>query len=385
MTWSPYSRFHGSSPAFGGLNLAHGRRTDDDPSLAKNFVLSRKTCWPHARKPTLVSYHPSSILHEDFRQTVRPHRSFCDNPVHGQALDNAASRNIDFAARQGPQTSRWWPIMFGGCSNGKARRRVRGDLRTAAMGPSAAVYVNRFGGDVRTFGKLLPDTSRKIASTLLELPPRRWRRAALSRDATHPGGSARAGGNKKLPVDIIATRIFPFLVEDEDRDDETVEGAIRASNRLLRTEYEMFRNINLDAVRNWQGTERIFAKFIMDFASSYDQNIAIHAVYIIHTLWWRLNEDGEDANDMLREVSGGTRPVRRRRCDSPKPRSCSAPARSSWRRLSTTRPSTQTSTPYFGALDRSCASPTWEITSRAASAGVSLLRRPTTCWRSTII
>ena len=197
--------------------------------------------------------------------------------------------------------------MFGGFDPWRQdawafRRRVRGDLRTAEMGPSAAVYVNRFGGDVRTFGKLLPDTSRKIASTLL-----RCHRLAPSGAARRATRAARRvpAGIKKLPVDIIATRIFPYLVEDEDRDDETVEGAIRASNRLLRTETEMFRNINLDAVQNWSEGNRsgIWAKFIMDFASSYDQNIAIHAVYIIHTLWWRLNEDGEDANDMLREVS----------------------------------------------------------------------------------
>jgi len=181
-------------------------------------------------------------------------------------------------------------------------RRDEDDIRAAEMGPSAAVYVNRFGGDVRTFGKLLPDTSRKIASTLL-----RCHRLAPSGAARRVTRAARRvpTGIKKLPVDIIATRIFPYLVEDEDRDDESVEGAIRTVSRLLRIETEIFRNINLDAVRNWSEGNRsgIWAKFITDFASSYDQTIALHAVYIIHTLWWRLNEDEEDANDMLREVS----------------------------------------------------------------------------------
>ena len=181
-------------------------------------------------------------------------------------------------------------------------RRDEDDIRAAEMGPSAAVYVNRFGGDVRTFGKLLPDTSRKIASTLL-----RCHRLAPSGAARRVTRAARRvpTGIKKLPVDIIATRIFPYLVEDEDRTDESVEGAIRSVSRLLRIETEMFRNINLDAVRNWSEGNRsgIWAKFVMDFASGYDQTVAIHAVYIIHTLWWRLNEADEDANDMLREVS----------------------------------------------------------------------------------
>ena len=197
--------------------------------------------------------------------------------------------------------------MFGGFDPWRQdawafRRRVRGDLRTAEMGPSAAVYVNRFGGDVRTFGKLLPDTSRKIASTLL-----RCHRLAPSGAARRVTRAARRvpTGIKKLPVDIIATRIFPYLVEDEDRTDESVESAIRSVSRLLRIETEMFRNINLDAVRDWSEGNRsgIWAKFCMDFASGYDQTVAIHAVYIIHTLWWRLNEADEDANDMLREVS----------------------------------------------------------------------------------
>ena len=96
-----------------------------------------------------------------------------------------------------------------------------------------------------------------------------------------------------------------LAVEDEDRTDESVEGAIRTVNRLLRIEVEILRDINLDAVRNWSEGNRsgIWAKFCMDFASGYDQTVAIHAVYIIHTLWWRLNEADEDADDMLREVS----------------------------------------------------------------------------------
>ena len=90
----------------------------------------------------------------------------------------------------------------------------------------------------------------------------------------------------------------------------------------------------------------------MDFASSYDQTIAIHAIYIIHTLWWRLNEDGEDADDMLREVSQRWNTLDGGGETLGKPRSCSAPARSSWRSPCTTRPSTQTSTGYFGAVDQ---------------------------------
>ena len=102
----------------------------------------------------LVSYRPLANLRAELKKA-----SFCD--VQQQSCDNAATALRKHS--QGPQR-----IMFGGFDPlrhdaWRGLRRDEDDIRAAEMGPSAAVYVNRFGGDVRTFGKLLPDPSRKIA------------------------------------------------------------------------------------------------------------------------------------------------------------------------------------------------------------------------------
>lgn len=211
-------------------------------------------------------------------------------------MDNAA------AAAQ-----RHHSVMFGGMNIWRmdawdGRRRDRDELKTAEMGPSAAVYINRFGGDVRSIGKLLPNTSRELASTLLRC--HRLAPSGTARRATRAAGRVPTG-IKKIPTDIVATQIIPFLVEDEDHADDSADGAVRTVQRLLRTQEAVLRDLRLDdAVRSWSDGERggIWAKFILDFATGYDQTVAIQAIYIIHTLWWRLNENGENADDMLREV-----------------------------------------------------------------------------------
>ena len=181
--------------------------------------------------------------------------------------------------------------------------RTDDELKTAQRGPSPAVYINRFGDvDVRAFGPFLPLRSRKIASTLL-----RCHRLAPSGGARRVTRAARRvpTGLKKLPADIVATKIFPFLVEDDDLDDGSTEATLAKIERLHNAECVMGKLLRLDdAIDSWSEGERHagWCKFIYDFAGSFDQAIPIHAIHIIHTLWWRLNEDGEDADDMLREV-----------------------------------------------------------------------------------
>ena len=181
--------------------------------------------------------------------------------------------------------------------------RTDDELKTAQRGPSPAVYINRFGDvDVRAFGPFLPLRSRKIASTLL-----RCHRLAPSGGARRVTRAARRvpTGLKKLPADIVATKIFPFLVEDDDLDDGSTEATLAKIERLHNAEHFMGKLLRLDdAIDSWSEGERHagWCKFIYDFAGSFDQAIPIHAIHIIHTLWWRLNEDGEDADDMLREV-----------------------------------------------------------------------------------
>ena len=181
--------------------------------------------------------------------------------------------------------------------------RTDDELKTAQRGPSPAVYLNRFGDvDVRAFGPFLPLRSRKIASTLL-----RCHRLAPSGGARRVTRAARRvpTGLKKLPADIVATKIFPFLVEDDDLDDGSTEATLAKIERLHNAEHFMGKLLRLDdAIDSWSEGERHagWCKFIYDFAGSFDQAIPIHAIHIIHTLWWRLNEDGEDADDMLREV-----------------------------------------------------------------------------------
>ena len=181
--------------------------------------------------------------------------------------------------------------------------RTDDELKTAQRGPSPAVYINRFGDvDVRAFGPFLPLRSRKIASTLL-----RCHRLAPSGGARRVTRAARRvpTGLKKLPADIVATKIFPFLVEDDDLDDGSTEATLAKIERLHNAECVMGKLLRLDdAIDSWSEGERHagWCKFIYDFAGSFDQAIPIHAIHIIHTLWWRLNEDGENADDMLREV-----------------------------------------------------------------------------------
>ena len=181
--------------------------------------------------------------------------------------------------------------------------RTDDELKTAQRGPSPAVYLNRFGDvDVRAFGPFLPLRSRKIASTLL-----RCHRLAPSGGARRVTRAARRvpTGLKKLPADIVATKIFPFLVEDDDLDDGSTEATLAKIERLHNAECFMGKLLRLDdAIDSWSEGERHagWCKFIYDFAGSFDQTIPMHAIYIIHTLWWRLNEDGEAADDMLREV-----------------------------------------------------------------------------------
>ena len=181
--------------------------------------------------------------------------------------------------------------------------RTDDELKTAQRGPSPAVYINRFGDvDVRAFGPFLPLRSRKIASTLL-----RCHRLAPSGGARRVTRAARRvpTGLKKLPADIVATKIFPFLVEDDDLDDGSTEATLAKIERLHNAEHLWGKLLRLDdAIDSWSEGERHagWCKFIYDFAGSFDQAIPIHAIHIIHTLWWRLNEDGEDADDMLREV-----------------------------------------------------------------------------------
>ena len=181
--------------------------------------------------------------------------------------------------------------------------RTDDELKTAQRGPSPAVYLNRFGDvDVRAFGPFLPLRSRKIASTLL-----RCHRLAPSGGARRVTRAARRvpTGLKKLPADIVATKIFPFLVEDDDLDDGSTEATLAKIERLHNAECVMGKLLRLDdAIDSWSEGERHagWCKFIYDFAGSFDQTIPMHAIHIIHTLWWRLNEDGEDADDMLREV-----------------------------------------------------------------------------------
>ena len=181
--------------------------------------------------------------------------------------------------------------------------RTDDELKTAQRGPSPAVYLNRFGDvDVRAFGPFLPLRSRKIASTLL-----RCHRLAPSGGARRVTRAARRvpTGLKKLPADIVATKIFPFLVEDDDLDDGSTEATLAKIERLHNAECLMYKSFRLDdAVMSWSEGERHagWCKFIYDFGGSFDQAIPIHAIHIIHTLWWRLNEDGESADDMLREV-----------------------------------------------------------------------------------
>ena len=181
--------------------------------------------------------------------------------------------------------------------------RTDDELKTAQRGPSPAVYINRFGDvDVRAFGPFLPLRSRKIASTLL-----RCHRLAPSGGARRVTRAARRvpTGLKKLPADIVATKIFPFLVEDDDLDDGSTAATLAKIERLHNAEHFMGKLLRLDdAIDSWSEGERHagWCKFIYDFAGSFDQTIPMHAIYIIHTLWWRLNEDGEQADDMLREV-----------------------------------------------------------------------------------
>ena len=181
--------------------------------------------------------------------------------------------------------------------------RTDDELKTAQRGPSPAVYLNRFGDvDVRAFGPFLPLRSRKIASTLL-----RCHRLAPSGGARRVTRAARRvpTGLKKLPADIVATKIFPFLVEDDDLDDGSTEATLAKIERLHNAEHFMGKLLRLDdAIDSWSEGERHagWCKFIYDFAGSFDQAIPIHAIHIVHTLWWWLNEDGEDADDMLREV-----------------------------------------------------------------------------------
>ena len=181
--------------------------------------------------------------------------------------------------------------------------RTDDELKAAQRGPSPAVYINRFGDvDVRAFGPFLPLRSRKIASTLL-----RCHRLAPSGGARRVTRAARRvpTGLKKLPADIVATKIFPFLVEDDDLDDGSTEATLAKIERLHAAERFMYKSFRLDdAVTSWSEGERHagWCKFVYDFGGSFDQAIPIHAIHIIHTLWWRLNEDGEDADDMLREV-----------------------------------------------------------------------------------
>ena len=181
--------------------------------------------------------------------------------------------------------------------------RTDDELKAAQRGPSPAVYINRFGDvDVRAFGPFLPLRSRKIASTLL-----RCHRLAPSGGARRVTRAARRvpTGLKKLPADIVATKIFPFLVEDDDLDDGSTAATLAKIERLHAAERFMYKSFRLDdAVTSWSEGERHagWCKFVYDFGGSFDQAIPIHAIHIIHTLWWRLNEDGEDADDMLREV-----------------------------------------------------------------------------------
>ena len=181
--------------------------------------------------------------------------------------------------------------------------RTDDELKTAQRGPSPAVYLNRFGDvDVRAFGPFLPLRSRKIASTLL-----RCHRLAPSGGARRVTRAARRvpTGLKKLPADIVATKIFPFLVEDDDLNDTSTEATLAKIERLHNAECVMGKLLRLDdAIDSWSEGERHagWCKFIYDFAGSFDQTIPMHAIHIIHTLWWRLNEDGENADDMLREV-----------------------------------------------------------------------------------
>ena len=181
--------------------------------------------------------------------------------------------------------------------------RTDDELKTAQRGPSPAMYLNRFGDvDVRAFGPFLPLRSRKIASTLL-----RCHRLAPSGGARRVTRAARRvpTGLKKLPADIVATKIFPFLVEDDDLDDGSTDATLAKIERLHDAERFMYKSFRLDdAVMSWSEGERHagWCKFIYDFGGSFDQAIPIHAIHIIHTLWWRLNEDGEAADDMLREV-----------------------------------------------------------------------------------
>ena len=181
--------------------------------------------------------------------------------------------------------------------------RTDDELKTAQRGPSPAVYINRFGDvDVRAFGPFLPLRSRKIASTLL-----RCHRLAPSGGARRVTRAARRvpTGLKKLPADIVATKIFPFLVEDDDLDDGSTAATLAKIERLHNAEHFMGKLLRLDdAIDSWSEGERHagWCKFIYDFAGSFDQAIPIHAIHIVHTLWWRLNEDGEQADDMLREV-----------------------------------------------------------------------------------